>query len=88
VKFCAAKQRLRVQASIDRETQRQNLVTLQAENKKQEADTEAYAVTTKMEAFKTLPVENLKAMALANMQPDQLRWHLNLLRKTPVRSVS
>jgi len=62
----------RVQASIDRETQRQNLVTLQAENKKQEADTEAYAVTTKMEAFKTLPVENLKAMALANMQPDQL----------------
>ncbi len=62
----------RVQASIDRETQRQNLVTLQAENKKQEADTEAYAVAKKMEAFKTLPVENLKAMALANMQPDQL----------------
>ncbi len=62
----------RVQANIDRETQRQSLVTLQAENKKQEADTEAYAVTTKMEAFKTLPVENLKAMALANMNPEQL----------------
>ena len=30
----------RVQASVVRETLRQNLVTLQAENKKQEADTE------------------------------------------------
>ncbi len=61
-----------VKASIDRETQRQSLVALQAENKKQESDTEAYAVAAKMEAFKTLPVENLKAMALANMAPDQL----------------
>lgn len=62
----------RVQANIDRETQRQSLVTLQAENRKQEADTEAYAVTAKMQAFKTLPVENLKAMALAKMDPEQL----------------
>lgn len=61
-----------VQASIDRETQRQSLVSLQAENKKQEFDTEAYAVAAKMEAYKTLPVENLKAMALANMSPDQM----------------
>lgn len=62
----------RVQASIDRETQRQSLVALQSDNRKQESDTEAYAVTAKMEAFKTLPVENLKAMALANMNPEQL----------------
>ena len=62
----------RVQANIDRETQRQSLVALQADNRKQEADTEAYAVTAKMEAFKALPVENLKAMALANMNPEQL----------------
>jgi hypothetical protein len=62
----------RVQASIDRETQRQSLVQLQSDNRKQESDTEAYAVTVKMQAFKTLPVENLKAMALANMNPDQL----------------
>lgn len=62
----------RVQANIDRETQRQSLVALQSDNRKQEADTEAYAVTAKMEAFKALPVENLKAMALANMNPEQL----------------
>ncbi len=62
----------RIQATIDKETQRQNLVSLQSENKKHESDAEAYAITTKMEAFKKLPVENLKAMALANMQPEQL----------------
>ncbi len=41
-------------------------------NHKEEADAEAYAVASKMKAFKELPVENLKAMALANMQPEQL----------------
>lgn len=62
----------RLQSSVDRETQRKELVALQSENRKQEADAEAYAVTAKMEAFKTLPVENLKAMALSKMDPDQL----------------
>lgn len=45
---------------------------LVAANSRQEADAEAYAVASKMKAFTELPVENLKAMALANMQPEQL----------------
>jgi regulator of protease activity HflC (stomatin/prohibitin superfamily) len=61
-----------LQAEIDREEQRKELVTRSAENNRTEADVESYAITSKMEAFKTLPVENLKAMALANMAPDQL----------------
>jgi regulator of protease activity HflC (stomatin/prohibitin superfamily) len=61
-----------LQAEIDREDQRKELVQRSAENNRTEADVESYAITTKMEAFKTLPVENLKAMALANMSPDQL----------------
>ena len=61
-----------IQANIEKEQQRKELVALQSGNRKHEADAEAYAVKTKMEAFKALPVENLKAMALANMSPDQL----------------
>jgi len=45
---------------------------LNAQNNKQKADADAYAVSSQMKAFKELPVENLKAMALANMQPEQL----------------
>lgn len=59
-------------AQIEAETQRKDLVLLNSENEKQEADTEAYGISARMNAFKTLPVENLKAMALANMDPDQL----------------
>jgi regulator of protease activity HflC (stomatin/prohibitin superfamily) len=62
----------RIQAEIDSETQRIDLVGLAAVNSKEEADADAYAVASKMKAFTELPVENLKAMALANMQPEQL----------------
>ncbi len=65
-------ERERIQAQIDAETQSKELVILNAENSKQKADSEAYAIESRMNAFKTLPVENLKAMSLANMQPDQL----------------
>lgn len=61
-----------LQAEIDREEQRKDLVTRSADNNRMEAEVESYAIASKMEAFKTLPVENLKAMALANMEPDQL----------------
>jgi regulator of protease activity HflC (stomatin/prohibitin superfamily) len=62
----------RLQAQIDRETQRKSLVEQSAENNRIEADSEGYAITARIEAFKALPVENLKAMAMANMQPEQL----------------
>jgi hypothetical protein len=64
--------RERIQSEIDNESQRKDLVGLTAANGKEEADAEAYAVASKMRAFTELPVENLKAMALANMQPEQL----------------
>jgi len=62
----------RLQAKIEAENQRKALVLTNVENTKQEADAEAYGIAAKMNAFKELPVDNLKAMALANMQPEQL----------------
>jgi regulator of protease activity HflC (stomatin/prohibitin superfamily) len=62
----------RIQSEIDNETQRKDLVGLVAVNSREEADADAYAVASKMKAFTELPVENLKAMALANMQPEQM----------------
>jgi hypothetical protein len=62
----------RIQSEIDNETQRKDLVGLVAVNSREQADADAYAVASKMKAFTELPVENLKAMALANMQPEQL----------------
>ncbi|MFZ1389330.1 MAG: SPFH domain-containing protein [Thiolinea sp.] len=68
----AETERERLQARIAEETQRKDLVNTQMENRQKEADAEAYAVSTKMNAFKQLPVEHLKAIALAQMQPEQL----------------
>ncbi|MCJ8313231.1 MAG: NrtR-regulated NrtX [Saccharospirillaceae bacterium] len=62
----------RIQAEVDAQTQRKRLVELNAQNKQLESDAEAYAIQSRMKAFKELPVENLKAMSLANMAPDQL----------------
>lgn len=62
----------RMAANIDAESVRTNLVQLRGQNSNQEADAQAYAITAKMEAFQSLPVEHLKAMALAQMQPEQL----------------
>ncbi len=68
----AETERERIQTEIDNETQRKDLVGLVADNSRAQADADAYAVASKMKAFTELPVENLKAMALANMQPEQL----------------
>lgn len=68
----AETERERLQAEVDAETQRRDLITLSVQNQKMEADAEAYAITGRMKAFKELPVENLKAMSMANMQPEQL----------------
>ncbi len=65
-------ERERLEADIGAETQRKKLVLLRAENRKEESDAEAYSISARMNAFKELPVENLKAMTLANMQPEQM----------------
>jgi hypothetical protein len=65
-------ERERIQAEIDAEAQREALVVLSVENARLEADSEAYAIEAKNRAFTALPVENLKALAMANMQPEQM----------------
>ncbi|WGS88597.1 SPFH domain-containing protein [Methylomonas sp. UP202] len=65
-------ERERLQAEIAAETQRKELVALNSENSRQQADAEAYAIAERMKAFRELPVENLRAMALAKMEPEQL----------------
>lgn len=67
-----ATERESLEAEIEQEKRRKEFVLLSVENAKQQADSEAYAIGTRMKAFTELPVENLKAMALANMQPEQL----------------
>ena len=67
-----ATERERLEAEIDGESRRRQLVELKVENGRQEADAEAYATAVRMRAFAELPVENLRALALANMQPEQL----------------
>jgi hypothetical protein len=68
----AETERERLQARIAEENQRKDLVNTQIENRQKEADAEAYATSVRMNAFKQLPVEYVKAMALSQMQPDQL----------------
>ncbi len=62
----------KLQAEIDAEDQRAQLVSLNVQNRKLEADAEAYGIQSRMQAFRELPVDNLKAIALASMTPDQL----------------
>lgn len=67
-----ATEREKLTAQIEAETQRKHLVAIKVENSKVEADAESYATTARMTALQTLPVEHLKAMALAQMEPEQL----------------
>lgn len=62
----------RIRTEIEAENQRKALVLLNVENSKQRADAEAYAISARMKAFSELPVDNLKAMAMVNMQPEQM----------------
>lgn len=68
----AATAKERLQAEIAEETQRQEFVAISVENKKQEATVEAYAVSSMMAAYKELPVDYIKAMAMSAMKPEQL----------------
>lgn len=65
-------ERDRLQAQIEAENQRRQFVELNAANGKKVADAEAYAIAARLKAYTELPVDNLKAMAMAQMQPDQL----------------
>lgn len=65
-------ERQNLNAEIEAENKRREYVELNVLNNKQAAEAEAYAIAERMRAYTQLPVENLKAMALANMQPEQL----------------
>lgn len=68
----AAIEQERLQSEVDAETKRQELVTLSVENQRNQAQADAFSISEKMKAYRELPVESLKAMALAQMTPEQL----------------
>lgn len=68
----AAIEQERLQSEVDAETKRQELVSLSVENQRSQAEADAYTISEKMKAYRELPVESLKAMALAQMTPEQL----------------
>lgn len=68
----AATEQERIQARVDEERSRKELVSIQAENSKKEADMEAYSISSRMNAYAALPVEYMKTAALANMEPEQM----------------
>ncbi|MCC8381050.1 SPFH domain-containing protein [Xenorhabdus sp. PB30.3] len=59
-------------AEVNAEAKRNELVSLRVYNQRTQSDADAYAIEAKMKAYRELPVENLKAMALAKMNPEQL----------------
>lgn len=61
-----------MQSQVDAETKRKELVALAVENQRSEAEADAYAITQKMKAYRELPVDNLKAIAMSQMTPEQL----------------
>lgn len=68
----AAIEQARMQSQVDAETKRKELVALAVENQRSEAEADAYAITQKMKAYLELPVDNLKAIAMSQMTPEQL----------------
>ncbi|GEA13724.1 SPFH domain-containing protein [Alteromonas sp. KUL49] len=68
----AAIEQERLQSEVDAETKRQELVALSAQNQRIQAEADAYTISEKMKAYRELPVESLRAMALAQMTPEQL----------------
>ncbi|MGG4607717.1 SPFH domain-containing protein [Providencia sp. Me31A] len=59
-------------AQVSAEAKRNELVALSVENQRIQSDADAYSIESKMKAYSQLPVENLKALALAKMGPEQL----------------
>ncbi|HGN1707403.1 TPA: SPFH domain-containing protein [Providencia rettgeri] len=59
-------------ALVSAEAKRNELVALSVENQRIQSDADAYSIESKMKAYSQLPVENLKALALAKMGPEQL----------------
>ncbi len=61
-----------MQGRITIEEKNKELVTLAVENKKQEADAQAYSLTAIMKSFKDVDPKVMQALTNAGMQPSQL----------------
>ncbi|MFE8070133.1 SPFH domain-containing protein [Marinobacteraceae bacterium S3BR75-40.1] len=68
----ATTEKERIEVDIEAARQKESLFALNAENNRIEAESQAYAISQKMAAYKEIPVESLRAMAMAKMDPNQL----------------
>jgi hypothetical protein len=68
----AATAKERIQSKIDEENQNREYVAIRTENKKQESDADAYAISAKMKAYKELSADYIKALAMSQMNPEQI----------------
>lgn len=64
--------RLKLEAQIELERKRSELVDLRLENAKKDADAEAYRIGAIMEAYNKLSSEVLVALATINMEPEKI----------------
>src|SRR5690349_10483394 len=65
-------QREALEANIGMEDRRKTLVTLAAQNAREESDARAYGVSTTMKALASADAQVLHALASASMKPEQL----------------
>lgn len=68
----AVNDRERLEADIAAEAKREELISQVVTNREKEANADAHAITVKLKAYEAIPVDKLKAMAMAQMAPDQL----------------
>ena len=61
-----------MQGRIVLEEENRKLVTLKSENKKQDADAQAYGMNALMDSFKTVDPKVVQALSIAGMAPSQL----------------
>lgn len=65
-------QQIQLDAEIELEQKRSELVQLRLENSKKDADAEAYRISAVMEAYNKLNPEVLVALATLNMEPEKI----------------
>jgi len=62
----------RIDAETDDEKRREQLVALKVANERANADSAAYLIQVKMDAYSSIDVERLKVMGMSGMSPEQL----------------
>ncbi|GGX57753.1 SPFH domain-containing protein [Saccharospirillum salsuginis] len=65
-------QKVTLTADIEAESERQMLIELRVQNRKQESDADAYGLKAQLEAINTLPAETLKTLVMGQLDSEQL----------------